>query len=157
MKKLLVACVLVFGSVGFAADSGCGLGSLIFKENTKVPQLLSVTTNGSFGSQTFGISSGTSNCSASGFAKADKEQLYFVHANYGSLTEEMAKGQGETLRTLAHLLGCSEESTAAFSQLTQKNFNQIVQPKETPTDLLIHVREHVKSDAQLAGACKHVG
>lgn len=43
-----------------ANDAGCGLGSMIIQENTKVMQVLAATTNGT-GVQTFGISTGTSN------------------------------------------------------------------------------------------------
>ena len=64
----MFARMAVVTAVGFLAqgamaqDAGCGLGSMIIQENTKVMQLLAATTNGSFGSQTFGISTGTSNC-----------------------------------------------------------------------------------------------
>ena len=50
------------GGYGMA---GCGLGSLLFgNDNTTLMQILAATTNGLFGSQTFGITSGTSNCTA---------------------------------------------------------------------------------------------
>lgn len=67
MKKFLAAAAFVAAfsaSSAFAVDStGCGLGSMIFRgQRGLVPQILAVTTNGSFGTQTFGISTGTSGC-----------------------------------------------------------------------------------------------
>ena len=42
--------------------AGCGLGSILFGAKPGKIQILSGTTNGIYGNQTFGISSGTSNC-----------------------------------------------------------------------------------------------
>ena len=78
MLKVLVASLFV-GSFAFAAgDAGCGLGSMIITKNTKVMQVLAATTNGTSGSQTFGITFGTSNCSANGLVQNDKQIQYFV-------------------------------------------------------------------------------
>src|SRR5438309_10501086 len=42
--------------------AGCGLGSMIFGDQKGAIQILAATTNSTFGTPTFGISSGTSNC-----------------------------------------------------------------------------------------------
>ena len=72
MKKVMAAAILVaFGAVAFAEDygsAGCGLGSLVFKQNDGT-QILAATTNGTFGSQTFGITFGTSNCNSKGMRR----------------------------------------------------------------------------------------
>jgi len=56
---------LGLGASSAMADSfgmaGCGLGSMLIQSNGK-EQIFVATTNGSSGSQTFGITSGTSNC-----------------------------------------------------------------------------------------------
>ena len=61
MKKIIltsvaVAGVLLMTAPAHAVDStGCGLGSIIFKgQKGPLMQILAVTTNGSFGTQTFG-------------------------------------------------------------------------------------------------------
>ena len=56
--------------------AGCGLGALVFKENTMGMQILASTTN-YIGMQTFAITSGTSNCSSGGIIKAQHEQAAF--------------------------------------------------------------------------------
>lgn len=72
MKKLYLASalatVLTLSSNAMAIDStGCGLGSMAWRgQSGTAPQILAVTTNGSFGTQTFGISSGTSGCDQNG-------------------------------------------------------------------------------------------
>lgn len=61
MKKLYLASalatVLTLSSNAMAIDStGCGLGSMAWRgQSGTAPQILAVTTNGSFGTQTFGI------------------------------------------------------------------------------------------------------
>src|SRR5262245_21507042 len=63
------------GITGGYGMSGCGLGSILFgTDQNKVMQILAATSNGCFGSQTFGITSGTSNCVSGGVVKAEKEQ-----------------------------------------------------------------------------------
>ncbi|MGZ3727237.1 MAG: DUF3015 family protein, partial [Pseudobdellovibrio sp.] len=113
-------------------DAGCGLGGLIIKQNTKVMQVLAATTNGSFGSQTFGITFGTSGCSANGLVKNDKQIEYFVEVNQEALTREMAQGHGEKINTLAALNGCAtQEQMTAFATKAQASFATIVPTAKT--------------------------
>src|SRR5215813_15499169 len=42
--------------------AGCGLGSMVFGDQKGAIQILAGTTNWLFGTQTFGITTGTSNC-----------------------------------------------------------------------------------------------
>ena len=94
MKKgsLLVAAITFVPHLGFAASgnhpmAGCGLGYLLFsnKDNSKVTQILGGTTNGTFGSQTFGITSGTSGCTEDGAVKFAKEAEVFAEVNHEAL------------------------------------------------------------------------
>src|SRR5580658_9609667 len=43
--------------------AGCGLGSIVFGNKAGIVQIFAATTNGTFATQTFGITTGTSNCS----------------------------------------------------------------------------------------------
>ena len=100
--------------------AGCGLGTFVFKENDKM-QVLAATTNGTSGSQTFGITTGTSNCKP-GKDAATAEQRVFIEANLASLEKEAAQGQGEHLMAFASLLGCEQSDFAANSQ---QNFTNL--------------------------------
>lgn len=126
--KVLVSVALAASylacSTAFAlGDSGCGLGSMIFSENKKGHQILAATTNGTAGNQTFGITTGTSNCSSQGFVVNEKKIQHFAEANKSDLTREMAQGSGEKLAVLATLYGCD---TAQFGSMTQSNYSAIV-------------------------------
>src|SRR5271169_4362483 len=90
--------------------AGCGLGYLLLsnKDNEKVTQVLGATTNGTFGTQTFGISSGTSGCTEDGAVKVARATEVFADVNLASLRQEMSAGQGEYVNTFASLLGASD-------------------------------------------------
>ncbi len=143
MKRILLTLlVLAFSGAAIAGDAGCGLGSLIIQRNSKLLQLFAITTNASFLSQPFGITSGTSNCSASGIVMNDKQMEYFVEVNQQDLNREMAQGDGEKLKVLAQLSGCaSPEMMAAFAKMTQKSFSSIVTgPEVSPNAVIANLR-----------------
>jgi len=126
MKKVMALAVLAvtFGAPAFAADygsAGCGLGSLVFKNNN-MTQILAATTNGTFGSQTFGITFGTSNCNSKGEVKVSMARESFIEANYKDLARNAANGNGEYVTNLAKLYNTD---AVTFGNLLQKNYNTI--------------------------------
>ena len=66
-----------------ASSAGCGAGSILFEgQKGPVPQILAVTTNGSFGNQTFGITSGTLGCEKDGVVRSPtKVRMMVVSAS----------------------------------------------------------------------------
>jgi hypothetical protein len=135
--------------------AGCGLGSLLFGPNDEpFAQVLAATTNGTFASQTFGITSGTSNCVSGGVLRAEREQAAFAEVNFEDLKGNMAAGGGEYLRTFSTLLGCEEAARPAFFRMTQDRFEAIVPSERTgPLDLVVAVKAQIKADARLSAAC----
>ncbi|TCK62318.1 DUF3015 family protein [Seleniivibrio woodruffii] len=126
MKKILTltAAALFVANFAYADNVGCGLGTQIITEkDTVLMQVFAVTTNGTSGNQTFGITSGTLGCKKPAkFASSEKVNI-FVQSNMDSLAFDIAKGQGETLDTLASLMGV--EDTTAFGQKLQAKFDSI--------------------------------
>lgn len=136
---------------GHYGMAGCGLGSMLFQENSTVNQVLAATTNGTFGSQTFGITTGTSNCTKGGLAKVEKETEMFVEVNYDVLQKEISQGNGETLASFSNLLGCSD--SAALSHGLQANYGKISTASDS-SQFLQNVRSTIQADATLSAACK---
>src|SRR5262245_9665844 len=86
--------------------AGCGLGSMLFGDKPGFVQVLAATTNGTFGTQTFGITTGTSNCEDT---KASAESTKaFVQANREAVAKDIARGSGETISSLTNLAGCTD-------------------------------------------------
>jgi hypothetical protein len=125
---MMIAVILgAFGASAYAADygsAGCGLGSLAFKDNNWT-QILAATTNGTFGSQTFGITFGTSNCNAKGMIKTAMVKESFIEANYKDLSRDVAAGKGEYVTNLARLYGYAPENAWKFTEVLQKNHTVI--------------------------------
>jgi len=152
MKKLLViASLLAIGSFANAAGSGigpagCGLGNVVMGKDT---QVLAATTNGTSGSQTFGITSGTSNCGhGSGMAKLEN----FIEVNQVALANDAARGQGETIANLAQILGCSNAQTLGAE--LKSNYSTIfAKPAATTTEISNGVVNTVQKNAELSRSC----
>lgn len=128
MKKILLSTLAVLAlSTATMANvqnqTGCGLGSQIIKDDSSAVMLsLQATTNGTSGNQTFGITSGTSGCKKTKFVMNERAEE-FVASNMDQLAKEIAKGQGESLDTLAELLNIEDKATFAAS--LQENYNSI--------------------------------
>jgi hypothetical protein len=153
--KFCVAIALCASSSLFAGakygSAGCGLGSLVFGDQKGFVQVFAATTNATFYSQTFGITSGTSNCTDDGVAMIDKEKQYFSEANFESLKQEMAQGQGENLTAYASLFGCS---STAFATSMQGNYSKVFTPGVDADAMLQNVQSVVGSDATLQATCR---
>jgi len=163
MKKLLMVGALVLSLVSFSgsalaasgySDGGCGLGSIVFGNEPGAVQVLASTTNGTSGNQTFGITTGTSNCNPAGLVKLDKEREVFAEQNYSTLVKEMAMGEGENLDTLAGLYGCSQDSHGAFGSLVQENFANIVKSDSTTSqEMLSSLNSELAGHVVLSQSC----
>lgn len=128
---------------------GCGLGKLAwgdFKGQKQIaPQVMMATTNGTFGSQTFGISFGTSGCTNDGIIMRTELVHAFASATFENLQQEMAQGQGEHLTSLATLLGVPPAYHREFFILAQENYKTYadhVSPEQMVTWLHKALAEH---------------
>jgi hypothetical protein len=149
MKKLayVVSAVLmtvVLSSVGLAVDqknTGCGLGSMLFEgQNGLVSQTFAVTTNGTFGNQTFGITTGTSNCEKYKTITFNEKLNTFVADNMGNLASDIARGQGEYLNTLAVLMEVPSTQKGVFYSHLQAHFSDIyTSDKVTHSDVVKNI------------------
>ncbi len=128
MNKTLVASLMLGAAVmvsapAYAIDStGCGLGSMAWRGQSGIlPQVAAVTTNGTFGTQTFGITFGTSGCDPNGRVTGGTQKmvLAFLENNLEQFAMDAAAGQGETLTTLAGIMDMDEKTVA---EKTYQNF-----------------------------------
>ena len=132
---LIVVAALSFASSSFAAytSAGCGLGTILFKgQSGKAQLILAATTNGTFGNQTFGITSETLDCTASGVVKNDKQTEVYASVNFQRLSREMAQGGGEYLNGLSALMGYSTpQQQAAVAKLAQARYEKLFPSAQT--------------------------
>ena len=157
MKKLVtvLSVVAVLPTAAMAAGENnigsCGWGSKLFDGQSGVaPQTLAVTTNGTFGNQTFGITSGTSGCTQDGTIRSNWKTAMFIDGNKEMLARDMSRGSGEALDSLAHLLGVESQDRAAFNQLAKDNLARIFPNDSVSTEqVVVALREVLATDARL--------
>src|SRR4026209_1382060 len=161
-KVIMLSVAVLFGmraGLALAANPdtgpGCGLGKLAWSDYSHQknigPQVLMATTNGTFWSQTFGISSGTSGCTNDGKVMAEQKTTMFAQLNFENLSQEMAQGQGEHLASLATLMGVPSAHQAEFFAMTQEKYTTLVQAGEaSPVAMIKALNEAVASHPVLA-------
>jgi hypothetical protein len=161
-RVLLLSVAVLFGmQAGLAmavnpdTGPGCGLGKLAwsdYKNQKNIgPQVLMATTNGTFGSTTFGISSGTSGCTNDGKIMAEQKTTMFAQLNFENLSQEMAQGQGEHLASLATLMGVPAEHQAAFFAMTQERYTSLVKTGEaSPVAMVKAINDAIATHPVLA-------
>jgi len=88
--------------------AGCGLGHMIVGNKSGFTQLLAATTNGYFGFQAFGITTGTLDCDVSG---GDGSAMIFIEANREAVAKDISRGSGETIVSLAEIASCEDSDT----------------------------------------------
>jgi hypothetical protein len=113
---------------GKYGTAGCGLGSLAFGDTPGAVQILAATTNSLFGTQTFGITTGTSNCGPGLFAMGTQN---FVEANREALAKDISRGEGEAIGALTVINAC--EDSHKVGAALQKNFKTIF-PSESASN-----------------------
>ena len=150
--SLFLLPISVFAA-GYGA-AGCGLGSELMGSKPGASQVFAATTNGTLGNQTFGITSGTSNCGDHGLIKTSKEREVFAQENYTSLVKEMAQGKGENLYTLANLYQCPAGNHQEFGEMVQAKFDSLVTSDQTTsTELLSQLENQLTRHPTLASSC----
>jgi hypothetical protein len=150
MRKAIVMAGLLLGTgaawAGPYGSAGCGLGSVLFGNQPGFVQVVAATTNGIFGNQTFGITTGTLNC---GSAATPAGAKVFIDANREAVAKDMARGSGETLATLTSLAGCRDAKRVGIT--LQKNFSAIIPNEKVPNDVVSdNVLATLRADKQLA-------
>lgn len=156
-STLIVGAIALLPVTAFAAGENnvgsCGLGSKVFEgQSGLAPQIMAVTTNGSFGNQTFGMSTGTLGCSSDGTVSSNWKTAMFIDGNKERLARDMSRGSGETLDSLAQLIGMKEEHKAHFFHVAQENFDRIyAADMVSAQDIMNGLRAVLASDETLAG------
>jgi len=129
MRKILISTVALamLSTASFAAgnsNTGCGLGSMLIpNQDTVATQVLAATTNGTSGNQTFGITSGSLNCTKPFKLVMNDKAQRFVADNMDAIAEDVAAGKGENLDTLLSMIKVENKELAATK--LKANFSTI--------------------------------
>jgi hypothetical protein len=127
--------------------AGCGLGSIVFGPKPGMIQIVAATLNG-IGVQTFGITTGTSNCDIPGMGH---QAAAFIEVNREIVSKDAARGQGETIESLASILNC--EDGAAFGQNLQQNYETIFATENNSYDVTRKILSTIEANPALKATC----
>lgn len=133
-------------------DAGCGLGSMLFGNRNDFVQIFAATTNGTFGNQTFAISTGTSNCS--GLSSGATAAADFIEQNRASVATDAARGDGPSIESISHLAGCADPNAVGMALQAHYGF---IFPNAgvSDTDVSGTILEILTNESELM--CEHLG
>jgi len=124
MKKTIAMLAFLSCSSAYAGNygaHGCGLGSMVFTDTSSLAhQVLGATTNGTSGNQTFGMTTGTSNCELD--ETNANAQVVYIEANRVALANDIARGEGQTLNGFSQIYGCQ---SSAVAPVLKSNYSTI--------------------------------
>lgn len=149
LKKVAFFAALVITANAQAAHygmAGCGLGSMVFKDQPGKIQIVASTVNNIVSPQTFAISSGTSGCFEDGSSSA---HLKYIETNKVALQNDVSRGSGETLDGLMTILGCQNQPAVKSS--LKKNYDQIFTRDSAP-----QIMDAIKNNSQLKQNCSRL-
>ncbi len=136
--------------------AGCGLGSLVFKDDSKGAQITAGTLNIT-GLQTSAISStGSSNCKEqAGGAALRIEQEVFVAANLRALEEDVSAGGGSYAHAFAQVLGCDGASEGEFIETSRVNYQRIFTSDDANV-VYAQYMSALRANPKLTASCERV-
>jgi len=159
MKKVIGS--VIGGAVLMAASStvmavspggpNCGWGNLLFKGAKGLPShVVASTTNGTTGNASFGMTSGTNGCDVSGRLTYGGRDMVQVSSILDEFSEDVARGHGDAMNTIAVLIGVEQSDRSAFSEVMHENF-ALIFPNEqvTAKQAMLSVNAIMKSDSRL--------
>jgi len=152
MKKIVIAALATIAAASSMAAANnvgsCGAGSKLFEGKSGIaPQVLAVTTNGSSGNQTFGITSGTLGCTQDGVVTSSWKVSMYIDGNRVALARDAAAGQGESLDTLVSVMGVKDADRDAFVAAIKTNFGAVFANDQVAANL----KSVLAANTQLAG------
>lgn len=151
MKKVIIAGLMMIAPIVAQANSaGCGLGSTLFDgQSGLAPNALAATTNSALSmNQTFGMTFGTLGCNQNDTVTAAADT--FLDANMERVARDMATGEGESLDTLATLMGVEAADKATFYTVSQSNFKTIFSRDDvSSSEVMASLKAVMSTDATL--------
>ena len=159
MNKILASVVIATTALTLSISAnagnsaGCGIGSMLFNGHKGLgSNVLAVTTNGTSGNQTFGISTGTLGCDQNDVVRSRAGNLFtFADENLNEIAADSSKGSGEYINSVASIIKIKESDKNHFFKVVQNNFSTIFSSSNINTkDLIANLNQVMKNDKILS-------
>ena len=156
MKRVILSVVLMGSSMAASAVApggpDCGWGNMVFEgQGGTGTHFVAMTTNGTSGNKTFGMTSGTNGCSTSGKLSYGGEAMVNLSGVLDEFIADSARGEGEALTAVAVSMGIAPADRAIFANAVHDNFDTIFAHADvTAEDVMLSLVEMMKSNPELA-------
>lgn len=118
-------------------DVGCGIGTNFMQGKSGLfPHILASCTNG-YTFQSVSLTFNWFGCDSTGTVTADAELRKFAAANIDQLSRDAARGEGESLSALAHLLQVPAEQHGAFGLFARDHFVELFPHQDVSSNEMI--------------------
>ncbi len=136
MKKILASALLLACSSTTFADApggpNCGWGNMLLEGKTGLANhMLALTTNGTSGNATFGMTFGTNGCNVEGPLTYGGDSLVWFDGILDEYSTAVAMGHGEALEAVAAMIGVEQTDRARFNNVMHENFALLFPSTET--------------------------
>ncbi len=135
---------------------GCGVGKMVwseYKQQKQIEAQVMMSTTNQIGSQPLALSFGTWGCTSRGRMTAELKIRAFAALNFENLSQDMARGQGEHLTSLAALMGIPAEYQDEFFALAQENYAPLIdQGERSPVAVVRALNDAMAGHPILASA-----
>ena len=158
MKKVIAGLILISASsvsttasaVAAGGAEGCGWGNALFKGQSGMPShVIAGITNVTFGNQTFGMTTGTNGCTTTGTLGYGGQSV--VSAIMDEFSEDVARGEGDAMNTVAVVYGVEAQDRDAFAKVMHENFTTLFPNEDvTAEEMMASIEEIMKADATLS-------
>ena len=155
MKKIIAGLVLISASsvanAGAAGgDGGCGWGNALFKgQSGTASHVLAGITNVTTGNNTFGMTTGTNGCATTGTLSYGGQSV--VSSIMDEFSEDVARGEGEALDTVAVVYGVDAQDRDTFAKVMHENFTTLFPSEDvTAEEMMASIEAVMKSDTTLS-------
>ncbi|MBK8870084.1 MAG: DUF3015 family protein [Elusimicrobia bacterium] len=147
MKRAFLVGLVLLPLAAFAKNNhpmaGCGLIYMAgVRDNEPIPQIVSSLFNSFFGTQTFGITSGTSGCTEEGLVAMSVQAEVYAEANFKDIQREIVAGGGEFLAGFADVLGVRAEMRPELYDLLQARYVALFPSANTSSLDMLNALKH---------------
>ncbi len=154
MKKIIVGLALLSASsVAMAEQPGgpnCGWGNMLFEGQSGLgSHIIASITNGTSFNNTFGMTFGTNGCSVSGTLTYSGANM--VSSIMGEFSEDVARGEGDALDTVAVIYGVEKQDRETFAKVMHENCAAIFPSEDVTADeMMMSMEKIMKADDTLS-------
>ena len=152
-SRILGALLLTASTSAMAVAPGgpnCGWGNMLLEGKSGLANhMFALTTNGTSGNGTFGMTFGTNGCSVDGELTYGGDRIAWFNGILDEYSTDVALGHGEALTAVAVMVGVAEQDRQHFNNTMHENFSALFPSTETTGQQVLDTMIQVMANDEL--------